>query len=96
MRLKATTRVAAAAATQVDQPVLEDAAAQVLVEVALDELRQAGLLGGAPAEGQPVLAHHLVKERLAGSLRRPELRSGARTHTGRPVSLTTPGSTRTA
>src|SRR5690606_11998218 len=56
-------RVAAAHACQLDQAMLEHAAAQILLEVADHEARQAALLLGALEERRPVLLHQPVEQR---------------------------------
>ena len=62
--------VTAATAHEAHDAVLELAAAQVLVEVAHDEARQAALLLGALEEPRPVLAHQHVQQRVFGTAAR--------------------------
>jgi hypothetical protein len=58
--------MAAALAHEVEAAVLEDAAAEVLVELLHDEPRQAPCLLGALAKGWPVLGDGLVEDGLFG------------------------------
>jgi hypothetical protein len=70
--------VAAAAAGELDTAVLEQAAAQVLLEVADHEARQAALLLGALDEPRPVLAHQRVQQRLLRASPHIPVRTAAR------------------
>ena len=59
--------VAAARARELDEAVLEEATAQVLVELTHDEGGEAALFLGALEEARPVLADELVQQRLLGA-----------------------------
>ena len=61
--------MAASAARELDEAVLDKPAAQVRVELFLHELRQAALRFGALAESRPVLAHQRMQERVFGTSR---------------------------
>jgi len=59
--------VAAARARELHEAVLEEATAQVLVELTHDEGGEAALFLGALEEARPVLADELVQQRLLGA-----------------------------
>ncbi|MFT5357182.1 MAG: hypothetical protein ACI9KE_004415 [Polyangiales bacterium] len=62
--------MAASAARELDEAVLQNPASQIRIELFLDELQQAALRFGAFAESRPVLAYQRMQERVFRSSRR--------------------------
>lgn len=100
--------MAALSALELEKAKLQDAALQIVLELPLDEARQATVLLEALGEDRPMLGDGLVEERVFGAaacvavgthwgapvrMRFRGSRSGVR-HASRPSARTVPGSGR--